>query len=149
MPPKIQKSKAAKLLAAQSASKSKGKKKKWSKGKVREKKTYRVVFNKATLDKFMSDVPKKMKTITIYNLVENFKINCSLARRGIQELLKKNLIIPVLSSGTYCIYTKNPKLEKEEKKEAPAAGGKAAKKGQQQPKGKKGKDKAAAEGDAE
>jgi len=94
MPPKIQKSKAAKLLAAQSASKSKGKKKKWSKGKLREKKTYRVVFNKATLDKFVADVPKKMKTITIYNLVENFKINCSLARRGIQELLKKKFNRP-------------------------------------------------------
>jgi hypothetical protein len=34
----VQKSKAAKLLAAQSSSKSKGKKKKWSKGKLREKK---------------------------------------------------------------------------------------------------------------
>jgi len=84
-------------------------------------------------------VPKKMKTITIYNLVENFKINCSLARRGINELLKKNLIIPVLSSGTMAIYTKNPKLEKEEKKEAPAAGAKGGKKPQQPKAGKKGK----------
>ena len=75
MPPKVQKSKAAKALAAMSSAKSKGKKKKWSKGKLREKKNHRVMFNKAILDKVMTDVPKKMKVITVYSMIENYKIN--------------------------------------------------------------------------
>jgi len=137
MPPKVQKSKAAKLLAAQSSSKSKGKKKKWSKGKLREKKTYRVVFNKATFDKFVAEVPKKNKLITIYNLVENYKINCSLARRGIQELVKRGSIQAVQPSGTYCVYTRSAKAEeankksKEAKDAAPKAKAKAKGKGKQ------------------
>jgi len=138
MPPKIQKSKAAKLLAAQSSSKSKGKKKKWSKGKLREKKTYRVVFNKATFDKFVAEVPKKNKLITIYNLVENYKINCSLARRGIQELVKRGSIQAVQPSGTYRVYTRSAKAEeankkaKEGKEAAPKAKAKGKGKGKQQ-----------------
>lgn len=64
------------------------------------------MFNKALFDKFIAEVPKK-SVITIFNLVENYKINCSLARKGIQELLKRNLISPVAPSGTYCVYTKS------------------------------------------
>lgn len=96
------------MLAAQSAGKGKGKKKKWSKGKMREKKQHRVVFTKSLLDQFMKEVPKKQKLITIYNLVENYKINCSLARRGIQELVTKGQISPVCPSGTYGVWTKTP-----------------------------------------
>ena len=33
------------------------------------------MFNKAILDKVMSDVPKKMKVITVYSMIENYKIN--------------------------------------------------------------------------
>jgi len=137
----VQKSKAAKLLAAQSSSKSKGKKKKWSKGKLREKKAHATVFNKALFDKFIAEVPKK-SVITIFNLVESYKINCSLARKGIQELLKRNLITGVAPSGTMAIYTKSAaaaaaqEKAKAEKaaagaaapaKKAAAKGGKAAK----------------------
>jgi len=143
MPPKIQKSKAAKLLAAQSASKGKGKKKKWSKGKLREKKAHRVVFTKALLDQFVKEVPKKQKLVTIYNLVENYKINCSLARKGIRELLKRNLIAPVAPSGTYGVWTKSASViaaenaAKAEKKDKPEEKKK-------EPKGKKGAEKKAA-----
>jgi len=118
MPPKIQKSKEAKLLAALSASKGKGKKKKWAKGKLREKKDHRVVFNKALFDKFITEVPKKMKVITIYSLVEQFKINGSLARRGIQELVKRGSILPVAPSGAYCVYTRSAKAEAAAKSDA-------------------------------
>merc|ERR1712127_82078 len=92
MPPKVQKSKAAKLLAAQSASKGKGKKKKWSKGKLREKRDNRVVYNKNLWEKVQKDCPKKMKVITVYNLIENYKIGGSLARRTIQQLLTAGTI---------------------------------------------------------
>jgi len=158
MPPKVQKSKAAKLLAATSASKSKTKKKKWSKGKLREKKSHRVVFNKALLDKFISEVPKKQKVITIYSLVENYKINCSLARRGIKELVNKGLVDPVQASGSYCVYTKSAKADEQEKQKKQTAkggkedkqAGKGGKQQQQQQKGKQqGKGKKAEKADDE
>jgi len=110
MPPKgVQKSKEAKLLAAQSASKSKGKKKKWSKGKVRDKKNHLVVFDQALFDKMIKEVPKKLKVITVYSLVEQYKINCSLARRSIAELLSRGLIKPVMHHHSMLVYTKADK----------------------------------------
>lgn len=99
---------------------------KWSKGKLREKKAHRVVFTKALLDQFMKDVPKKKKVVTIYQLVEDYKINCSLARKGIKELVAKNLIQPVAPSGTYGVWTKSAAVEKAEaaaRAEKAAAGG--------------------------
>merc|ERR1711976_432326 len=101
MPPKVQKSKAAKLLAAQSASKGKGKKKKWSKGKLREKRNNRVIFNKALWEKICKEVPKKMKVITVYNLIENYKINGSLARRTIKHLVEEGQIQTVAPGAVY------------------------------------------------
>lgn len=79
-------------------------------------------------------MPKK-SIITIFNLVENYKINCSLARKGIQELVKRNLITAVVPSGTYCVYTKSAAAAaaqeklKAEKAAAAAAAPVAAKKG--------------------
>ena len=72
----------------------------------------------------MKDVPKKKKVITIYQLVEDYKINCSLARKGIRELMAKNLISPVAPSGTYGVWTKSAAVEKAE---AAAKAEKAAK----------------------
>jgi ribosomal protein S25 len=57
-------------------------------------------------DKLLKEVPKKMKVITVYNLVEGYKINGSLARRSIRELLKAGTIKPVATSGPLSIYTK-------------------------------------------
>jgi small subunit ribosomal protein S25e len=131
---------AAKFLAAQSSSRSKGKKKKWSKGKLREKKQHRVVFTKALLDQFIKEVPKKQKLVTIYNLVENYKVNCSLARKGIRELIKKDLLQPVAPSGTYGIWTKSASVEKAE---AAARAAKADSKTEDTKKPAKGANKAA------
>eukprot|EP00461_Guttulinopsis_vulgaris_P003015 UN03016 len=59
MPPKVQKTKAQKLLAAQSASRAGKSKKKWAKSKLREKKNNRVVFNQATLDSVVKGAAKR------------------------------------------------------------------------------------------
>merc|ERR1719253_135416 len=103
MPPKVQKTKAAKALAAQSAGKA-GKKKRWTKGKLREKRDHRVVLNKAFWEKLQKEVPKK-KVITIYNLIEGYKINGSVARKVISQLAGKALIKPVLKQSGMVIYT--------------------------------------------
>merc|ERR1711966_651353 len=102
---KDKKSKAAKALAAASSSKGKGKKK-WSKGKMKEKKNHTVVFNKALYDKVCKEVPKKMKVITVYSLVENYKINGSLARAIMKTLHNDGAIRCINSAAKMPIYTK-------------------------------------------
>merc|ERR1711869_12740 len=62
------------------------KKKKWSKGKVREKLNNAVCFDQATYDKMMKEAAS-WKLVTPSVLSERLKINGSLARRAIKELL--------------------------------------------------------------
>eukprot|EP00966_Prymnesium_polylepis_P256827 5932591-Prymnesium_polylepis.1 len=64
---------------------------KWSKGKVKEKLANLVLFDKATYDKMIADVPKQ-KLITPSIISEKLKVNGSLARKAVKELLSKNLI---------------------------------------------------------
>lgn len=77
-----------------------------------------------------------MKVITFYNLVEGYKISASLARKTINELLKKGTIKPVLTSARLGIYTKSAKAAKEQKKEKEAKAAKAKAKKKAKGKGK-------------
>merc|ERR1711876_80940 len=93
-----------KMAAAMAGGKGKGKKK-WSKGKVREKSQNKVLFDQETYDRFRAEVPK-MKVITASSLVERLKINGALARRGIAELAEEGLIRLVSKTHTQLIYTR-------------------------------------------
>eukprot|EP00002_Diphylleia_rotans_P012288 TRINITY_DN2403_c0_g1_i1.p2 TRINITY_DN2403_c0_g1~~TRINITY_DN2403_c0_g1_i1.p2 ORF type:complete len:109 (-),score=26.39 TRINITY_DN2403_c0_g1_i1:36-362(-) len=88
-----------------SSSGSKQKKKKWSKGKVREKLNNAVWFDKATYDKLFKEVPT-YKVITTSVISERLKINGSLARRALRELLSKGVVRPVIQTTTQAIYTR-------------------------------------------
>ena len=79
---------------------------KWSKGKSREKKIHAVTVDQATFDKIAKDAPKKMKVMSVYSMVEQFKINAALARRILIELAKKNIVKPVVTSSAFVLYTK-------------------------------------------
>lgn len=103
MPPKAQASKEAKAIAAANASK--GKKKKWSKGKMKEKVNNMVRFDKATYEKLMSEVPT-YRMITPSVLSDRLRINGSLARAAIKELLEKGVIREVSVDSTQKIYTR-------------------------------------------
>jgi small subunit ribosomal protein S25e len=103
MAPKEQKSKEAKALAA--ANSSKGKKKKWSKGKLKEKVNNLVLFDQGTYDKMIAEVPK-YKMITASILSDRLRVNGSLARAAITELLAKGLIKPVAENHHQKIYTR-------------------------------------------
>lgn len=83
----------------------KAKKKKWSKGKSREKAVNMVLFDKPSYDKLVADVPK-MKLITPSTIVERLKVNGSLARAAIKELCELNLIRPVSVHSKQHIYTR-------------------------------------------
>mmetsp|Transcript_69723 Transcript_69723/g.141202 ORF Transcript_69723/g.141202 Transcript_69723/m.141202 type:complete len:92 (-) Transcript_69723:6-281(-) len=83
-----------------------GKKKKWAKGKVREKAFNMVLYEKPAYDKLLTEVPK-MKLITVATVVERLKVNGSLARRSILELEEKGLIKCVVRHHKTMMYTRS------------------------------------------
>eukprot|EP01006_Ploeotia_vitrea_P032506 TRINITY_DN64719_c0_g3_i1.p2 TRINITY_DN64719_c0_g3~~TRINITY_DN64719_c0_g3_i1.p2 ORF type:complete len:107 (-),score=69.20 TRINITY_DN64719_c0_g3_i1:482-802(-) len=104
MPPKPQKSKAAKMLAAQSSSK-KGKKKKWSKGKMKEKKNHAVVITKAQFDKMTKSLPKS-KVITVHSVMDSYNVTGSVARQVLARLVESGAIQRVAECHNMKIFTK-------------------------------------------
>merc|ERR1712042_248553 len=114
MPPK--KDTKAKQPAKQPAKKKEGsgggkaKKKKWSKGKVRDKLNNLVLFDKQTYDKLYKEVPS-YKLITPSVVSERLKVTGSLARRGLKELLAKGLIRQVVKHHAQLVYTRTTKSE--------------------------------------
>ncbi|PKI40512.1 40S ribosomal protein S25-2-like [Punica granatum] len=83
----------------------KQKKKKWSKGKQKEKVNNMVLFDQATYDKLLSEVPK-YKLVTPSILSDRLRINGSLARRAIKDLMARDLIRIVSAHASQQIYTR-------------------------------------------
>jgi len=83
----------------------KGKKKKWSKGKQRDKVDNKVLFTKEQFDRLNSEVPK-MKLITVSTVVEKLKISAGLARRALNQLAEEGTIKAVCVSRAQRIYTR-------------------------------------------
>ncbi|KAJ3238364.1 hypothetical protein HDU81_008005 [Chytriomyces hyalinus] len=117
-PPKQDKaSKIAKAMAG-----GKAKKKKWSKGRTKDKANNAVIFDKLTYDKLFKEVPT-YKLITPSVLVDRLRINGSLARVAVRDLAAKGLIKPIVISKKQMIYTRATKDE-----DVPAATEKVEKK---------------------
>ncbi|KAI3762084.1 hypothetical protein M8C21_027335 [Ambrosia artemisiifolia] len=83
----------------------KQKKKKWSKGKQKEKVNNMVLFDKATYDKLLSEAPK-FKLITPSILSDRLRINGSLARKAIKDLMARGAIRMVSVHASQQIYTR-------------------------------------------
>jgi len=126
MPPKKDAGKSAAKPAKKESSGGKAKKKKWSKGKVRDKLNNLVLFDKATYDKLYKEanlliihlttpplVPS-YKLITPSVVSERLKIRGSLARFALKELEGKGLIRLISSHHSQVIYTRNTKAEGDE-----------------------------------
>merc|ERR1719470_574575 len=88
----------------------KAKKKKWSKGKVRDKLNNLILFDKATYEKLYKEVPS-YKLITPSVVSERLKVRASLARAALEELLEKKLIKEVTRHRAQRIYTRATKEE--------------------------------------
>jgi small subunit ribosomal protein S25e len=84
----------------------KGKKKKWSKGKARDKVDNKVLMSKEQSERLYEEVPK-MKLITVSAVVEKLKVSGGLARRALRVLAEEKKIRPVLVSRAQQIYTRN------------------------------------------
>ena len=91
----------------------KGKKKKWSKGKNRDKVDNKVLFSKEQWERFNTEVPK-MKLITVSTVVEKLKINAGLCRRALKTLCEDGEIREVCISRAQRIYTRNVGEDAEE-----------------------------------
>ena len=99
----------AKAAAGGASSGGKQKKKKWSKGKVKDKANNAVVFDKLTYDKLIKEVPT-YKLVSPSVLVDRLRINGSLARLAIKDLLAQGLIKVVSTHGSQLIYTRATKV---------------------------------------
>jgi len=117
----------------------KAKKKKWSKGKSRDKLNNLVLFDKNTYDKLYKEVPT-YKLITPSIVSERLKVRGSLARRALDEMEKKGLIKLVSAHRSQLIYTR---MIKDEAEDAPEGGVVVEKKAPKQKMGKKAKKEAA------
>merc|ERR1712037_869375 len=84
----------------------KAKKKKWSKGKTRDKLNNLVLFDKPTYEKPLKEVPT-YKLITPSIVSERLKVRGSLARKALIELTQKGLIKQVVQHHAQQIYTRN------------------------------------------
>merc|ERR1711930_11532 len=83
----------------------KAKKKKWSKGKTRDKLNNLVLFDKATYDKLLKEVPT-YKLITPSIVSERLKVRGSLARKALIELEKQGKIKEIVRHNSQMIYTR-------------------------------------------
>ena len=83
------------------------KKKKWSKGKVKDKANNAVLLDKPTYDKLFKEVGS-YRFVSVSVLVERLKINGSLARKALRELEAKNIIKPIDKHSAQQIYSIYP-----------------------------------------
>ncbi|KAF7044646.1 hypothetical protein CFC21_053846 [Triticum aestivum] len=74
-------------------------------GKQKEKVNNAVLFDQATYDKLLTEVPK-YKQITPSVLSERLRINGSLARRAIKDLMERGLIRMVSIHSSQQIFTR-------------------------------------------
>merc|ERR1712093_940349 len=105
-PQKGDSKKSMKDFLAKSKGGAAAKKKKWSKGKVREKLNNSVCFDQGTYDRMMKEAGN-FKLVTPSVLSERLEINGSLARRAIQELLNAGSLRLVDKHSNQLIYTRN------------------------------------------
>merc|ERR1712243_105153 len=88
-------------------------KKKWSKGKSRDKLQNMCLFDKPTYDKVLKEVPN-YKVITPSIVSDRMKIRGSLARRAIKELHGMGKIKLLVQHSSQMVYTRAIAVDDEE-----------------------------------
>jgi small subunit ribosomal protein S25e len=100
---------------------------KWSKGKTREKLNNAVIWDQATYNKLLKEVPA-YKLITPSVVADRLRLNGSLAKQGLRHLETKGLIKLVVKHSRQLIYTRAIAAAEPEAGEKKAAGGGGSKK---------------------
>tara|TARA_B110000914_G_C15302610_1_gene371810 strand:- start:215 stop:655 length:441 start_codon:yes stop_codon:yes gene_type:complete len=93
----------------------KGKKKKWSKTKTKEKLNNACFLSKVSWDKISKDLAAKEPFITPSLLSEKLKLNCSVARQAIQELVREEKLQSYNGehNARFPLYCRTEKFQKE------------------------------------
>jgi small subunit ribosomal protein S25e len=94
----------AKAAAPTSSGGKAAKKKKWSKGKVKDKAQHAVTLDKPTYDRILKEAPT-FRFISQSILIERLKINGSLARIAIRHLEKEGAIKRIVHHHSQLIYS--------------------------------------------
>ncbi|KAK9237891.1 ribosomal protein S25 [Lipomyces kononenkoae] len=92
-------------IAAAASSGGKKTKKKWSKGKVKDKAQHAVMLDQPTYDKLVKDVAT-YKLVTVSVLVDRMKISGSVARAALRELEERGTIKQVVGHSKQLTYTR-------------------------------------------
>lgn len=118
------------ILAKKSTS-GKNKKKKWSRTKAKEKVNNSVFWTKAAYTKLTTETILKEPFITPSLISEKLKVNVSLARAALQELIKDGSLVPYNNAphSKWGLYVKSGKTQIEADKKAVEDAGKETKKG--------------------
>ena len=87
-----------------------------------------VLFDKASYDKCVKDLPQ-YKLITPAIVCERFKVRGSLARSIIRELVRRNLVRPVVKHSRQEIYTRATKEDAPAEQDGAKEGGAEKKEG--------------------
>jgi small subunit ribosomal protein S25e len=87
-----------------SSSSKAAKKKKWSKGKVKDKANHAVTLDRPTYDRILKEVPT-FRFISQSILIERLKINGSLARLAIRHLENEGLIKRIVHHSGQLVYS--------------------------------------------
>ncbi|KAL1705986.1 ribosomal protein S25, partial [Schizophyllum commune] len=96
----------AKATQAASSGGKAAKKKKWSKGKVKDKAQHAVAVDKPLFDRIIKEVPT-FRFISQSILIERLKINGSLARVAIRHLEKEGQIKRIVHHSQQLIYSES------------------------------------------
>ncbi|KAL7066914.1 putative 40S ribosomal protein S25 [Cryptosporidium serpentis] len=105
MPPKGEK-KTKEQIAAAAAAGGRAKRKKWSKGKQKDKANHAVLFDKTTLERLSVDI-MKLKMITPAVIVNQLKVNASAARAALRDFETRGILRQVgEQTHGQMIYTK-------------------------------------------
>lgn len=122
-------------ILAKKKTASKGKKK-WSKTKTKEKLNMSVIWTKSAWDKCSKDLIAKENYVTPHIISEKFKLNVSLARAAIKQLIEEGKLTPYNGEdhSKYGIYVKSDSFRKELESKPVATN-------VEEKKGKKGKNK--------
>merc|ERR1739844_641374 len=104
-------------IAKAAAASKKGGKKKWSKGKVKDKLNNSVFLTEATMKAINKDIPNT-GLITISHISDKYKIIGGLAKKIIRHFLSEGVIVPVgTQHSSLMLYSGKAYLDKRNQKE--------------------------------
>ncbi|KAL0222160.1 hypothetical protein RCL1_002014 [Eukaryota sp. TZLM3-RCL] len=83
-----------------------GARKKWSKGRVRDKINNAVFLTKEARNKLMKEIPSK-KVITPYVVSDALKVNVTVAKDVLRQLVADGVIRPISTHSTLSIYSRS------------------------------------------